>query len=83
VVITGMGAISPLGLTVDELWQGLTKGRSGIDFISIGDPKDYPVKIDGEVKGFDPSNYMDRKQGRRLARFSDSGDSLHGLQTSR
>lgn len=51
VVITGMGAISPLGLTVDELWQGLVEGRSGIDFVSIGDPKDYPVKIDGEVKG--------------------------------
>ena len=70
VVITGMGAISPLGLTVDELWQGLMEGRSGIDFVAGVDTTSYPVKIDGEVKGFEPTKYMDRKDARRMARFS-------------
>lgn len=65
VVITGVGAITPLGLTVDELWAGLIAGQSGIDYITHFDPKDVGVKFVGEVKGFDPRNYMDRKEARR------------------
>ncbi len=65
VVITGIGAITPLGLTVDELWAGLIAGQSGIGYITRFDPKDVGVKFVGEVKGFDPRNYMDRKEARR------------------
>jgi 3-oxoacyl-[acyl-carrier-protein] synthase II len=70
VVITGMGAISPLGLNVDELWDGLVAGRSGVDFVQQVDTSAYPVKIAGEVRGFDPEQYMERKEARRMARFS-------------
>ncbi len=70
VVITGMGAISPLGLTVDELWNGLIEGRSGVGYVEQIDTSAYPVKIAGEVRGFDPEQYMDRKEARRMARFS-------------
>ena len=70
VVVTGMGALTPLGLSVEETWQGLVDGRSGIGPITVFDPSAYPVRIMGEVKGFDPANYMDAKEARRMARFS-------------
>ena len=70
VVITGMGAITPLGLTVDDYWQGLVEGKSGISWITVIDPSNYPAKVSGEVRGFDPEQYMDRKEARRMARFS-------------
>jgi 3-oxoacyl-[acyl-carrier-protein] synthase II len=70
VVITGMGALTPLGNSVDEFWQGCVEGRSGIDWITLFDNSAYPVKVDGEVRNFDPQDYMDRKEARRMARFS-------------
>ena len=70
VVVTGMGAVTPLGLTVDEYWQGLIEGKSGIDRITLCDVSNLTCKIAGEVKGFDPRNYMDFKEARRMARFS-------------
>ena len=70
VVITGMGALTPLGNDVDSFWQGCVEGRSGIDWITLFDNSAYPVKVDGEVRGFDPQDYMDRKEARRMARFS-------------
>ncbi len=70
VVVTGMGAVTPLGLTVDEYWQGLIEGRSGIDKITLCDVSSLTCKIAGEVKGFDPRSYMDFKEARRMARFS-------------
>ena len=70
VVITGMGALTPLGNSVDEFWQGCVEGRSGIDWITLFDNSAYPVKVDGEVRNFDPTEYMDRKEARRMARFS-------------
>jgi 3-oxoacyl-[acyl-carrier-protein] synthase II len=70
VVITGMGALTPLGNSVDEFWQGCIDGRSGIDWITLFDNSAYPVKVDGEVRNFDPTDYMDRKEARRMARFS-------------
>jgi len=70
VVVTGMGAITPLGLTLDEYWQGLLEGRSGIDKITLCDVSSLSCKIAGEVKGFAPRNYMDFKEARRMARFS-------------
>ncbi len=70
VVITGMGAITPLGLNVDDFWQALIAGKSGIDWITVINTDGYPAKISGEVRGFDPEQYMDRKEARRMARFS-------------
>jgi len=68
-VITGLGAISPLGASVDELWDGVTNGRSGIQKISRFDPSEFKAQIGGEVNGFDPNNYMERKEVRRLDPF--------------
>jgi 3-oxoacyl-[acyl-carrier-protein] synthase II len=70
VVITGMGALTPLGLTVEETWAGLVAGRSGIGPVTLFDASNLPVRIAGEVKGFDPGQYMDIKEARRIARFS-------------
>ena len=70
VVITGMGALTPLGLTVDEYWQGLIDGRSGLGEVTLCDATGLDCMIDGEVKGFDPRNYMEHKEARRMARFS-------------
>ncbi len=70
VVITGMGAMTPLGETVEEFWNGLVGGRSGISPITLCDASSYPSRIAGEVTGFDPSAYMNRREHRRMARFS-------------
>jgi len=69
VVITGVGAVTPLGLDVDSTWDGLINGRSGIDHITKFDTKDLRTTFAGEVKDFDPSNYMDRKEARRTDPF--------------
>ncbi len=69
VVVTGMGAISPLGLDVPTLWQGLVEGRSGVAPITLFDADGHDTRIAAEVKGFDPLNYMDRKEARRTDRF--------------
>ena len=70
VVITGLGAITPLGNTVDAMWEGAIAGRSGIARLTQIDPEGYPCQVAGEVKDFDPTQYMDRKTARRMARFS-------------
>jgi 3-oxoacyl-[acyl-carrier-protein] synthase II len=70
VVITGMGAVTPLALNVRDTWQRLLEGRSGIGPITQIDATGYPTRIAGEVKGFEPSEYMDRKEARRMERFS-------------
>lgn len=66
VVITGMGAITPLGLSVEETWQGLLAGKSGIGPVSRFDSSELRTHIAAEVRNFDPNNYMDRKEARRL-----------------
>jgi 3-oxoacyl-[acyl-carrier-protein] synthase II len=70
VVITGMGAITPLGLNVEETWAGLVAGRSGITEITQFDASHLPIRIAGEVKGFDPTEYIPFKEARRMARVS-------------
>lgn len=70
VVVTGMGAITPLGLNVQDTWQALIEGRSGIGRITQFDASAYPTQIAGEVKGFDPGEYMDVREAKRMARFS-------------
>ncbi len=70
VVITGLGAVTPLGLDVPDLWQKLVAGISGIGPITLFDADQYDVRIAGEVHGFDPLNYMPSKDARRADRFS-------------
>ncbi len=70
VVITGMGALTPLGLSVEETWEGLVAGRSGIAEITQFDASIFPIRIAGEVKGFDPGEYIDFKEAKRMARCS-------------
>lgn len=68
-MVTGMGMISPLGLDVPSTWQGLVSGKSGVDYITQFDPEPLETKIAAEVKNFDPAQYMDRKDLRRMERF--------------
>jgi 3-oxoacyl-[acyl-carrier-protein] synthase II len=70
VVVTGMGAMTPLGESVEAFWEGLTAGRSGIGPMTEADATGYPCRISGEVTGFDPDTYIDRRESRRMARFS-------------
>lgn len=68
VVITGMGAITPLGNSVDELWQGALQGKSGVRKITQFDASIYPCQIAGEIPEFNPEDYMERKMARRVSR---------------
>ncbi|MDI6601423.1 MAG: beta-ketoacyl-ACP synthase II [Thermoanaerobacteraceae bacterium] len=70
VVITGLGAITPIGIGLDEYWNALKEGRSGIDYITKFDASEYSTKIAGEVRGFDPVNYIDKKEAKRMDRFT-------------
>jgi len=69
VVITGLGAITPLGLGVDSFFQGLLDGKNGISKVESFDTEKFTCKIGGEIKGFDATNYMDPKEARRNDRF--------------
>ncbi len=70
VVVTGLGAVTPIGNTVPEFWDNLRTGVSGVGPISLFDTSDVPVKIAAEVKGFEPRDFMDAKAARRMARFA-------------
>ncbi len=70
VVVTGMGAMTPLGLTLEETWEGLLAGRSGVGPITQFDASGLPVRIAGELKDFDPTRYINFKAARRMARCS-------------
>jgi 3-oxoacyl-[acyl-carrier-protein] synthase II len=70
VVVTGLGAVTPLGADVDSSWDGLVAGRSGAGEITQFDSTDYAVHFACEVKDFDPTQYIDRKQARRMDRFA-------------
>jgi len=70
VVVTGLGAVTPLGLSVADTWDGLVAGRSGVRPITLFDASDLPVRIAGEVPGFDGEAVMGPKRARRSARFS-------------
>jgi len=70
VVVTGMGAVCPLGLSLSETWEGLISGRSGVGPITHFDPSPFRTHFAAEVKDFDPLAYMDRKQARHMDRFS-------------
>ena len=70
VVVTGMGVLSPNGNSVSEYWNALTAGQSGIDHITYFDTTNFPVKIAGELSNFDPEQYFERKEVRKLDPFS-------------
>jgi len=67
-VVTGMGAVTPLGSSLELYWEGLTQGRSGVRRITRFDAGDLPCQIAGEIRDFDPEAYMDRKEARRMPR---------------
>ena len=69
VVVTGLGLVSPVGIGVEPSWQSLVAGRSGIGPITLFDASTYPTRIAGEVKGFEPGDFMDKKEARRNDRF--------------
>ena len=69
VVVTGLGAVTPLGIDVDTVWGKLCHGVSGIGRISRFDPTAYPAQIAGEVRGFTPELYLDKRDLRRTDRF--------------
>jgi 3-oxoacyl-[acyl-carrier-protein] synthase II len=73
VVVTGVGAITPIGNTPSEYWEGLLIGRNGIDFITAFDASKHDCRIAGEVKNFDPHQYMERKEAKRADRFAQFG----------
>ena len=70
VVVTGLGAITPIGNTLTEYWDGLMSGRNGIAPITLFDAARHDCRIAGEVKGFDPLDYLDRKEAKRMDRFA-------------
>ena len=69
VVVTGMGAITPIGNSVEEFWNGIKEGKTGFGPITYFDTADYRCKLAAEVKGFDPKNYMDFKAAKRMEAF--------------
>jgi 3-oxoacyl-[acyl-carrier-protein] synthase II len=70
VVVVGMGTVNPLGNRVDEFWKNIKDGKSGIGPLTKFDVTDYPAKIAGEIKNFDPSDLLDRKEVRSMADFT-------------
>ncbi|MGK2965595.1 MAG: beta-ketoacyl-ACP synthase II [Tepidiformaceae bacterium] len=70
VVVTGLGAVTPAGKSVDEFWENLTAGRSGIARMTLADPSAFPCQVAGEVKDWDPQQFIERKAARRMARFA-------------
>ncbi|MGZ8512621.1 MAG: beta-ketoacyl synthase N-terminal-like domain-containing protein, partial [Candidatus Limnocylindria bacterium] len=69
-VVTGLGAITPIGNDVETFWRNLADGVSGVATIASFDASDEEVRIAAEVKGFDPRDWIDFKQARRMSRFA-------------
>jgi len=70
VVVTGLGVVAPVGNTLEEYWEALLAGRNGIGKITRFDPANHASQVAGEVKGFDPHQYLERKEAKRMDRFS-------------
>ncbi len=70
VVVTGLGAVSPLGLDVPSLWEALKAGRSGVDRITLFDPEGYETRIAAEVKGFNAADHIEHREARRMDRYT-------------
>jgi 3-oxoacyl-[acyl-carrier-protein] synthase II len=74
-----MGAVTPLGQGVDTFWSNLVAGKSGVGPMTLCDPTGYPCRISGEVRDFDPAQYLDAKETRRMARFSQLAVAAAGM----
>ncbi len=72
-VITGMGAVTPIGIGLRDYWESLVAGRSGVGPITLFNPDQYPIKIAAEVKDFDSSRFLDRKKDKQLGRVTQFG----------
>lgn len=85
VVVSGLGAVSPVGLDVPTMWQALITGKSGVDYITSFDTAGYSTKFAAEVKGFDASAYVERKKVQRMDRFTRFavGASLQAVESAR
>ena len=70
VVITGLGAVTPIGNDVKSFWEGIREGRNGIDTVTMFDASDLKTQIAGEVKNFDPTEFIDKKEARKMDRFT-------------
>lgn len=70
VVVTGLGAVTPVGNDVSTMWESLLASKSGIDFVTQVDKEEYPAKVAAEVKDFDPSLYVDKKDARKMDPFT-------------
>ena len=79
IVISGIGAVSPLGLSADETWRGLVAGQSGIRRVQGFDPSGLPVQIAGEVSGVSVSQWVDAKVARQMAKFSQFAVAAAGM----
>jgi len=89
VVVTGIGILSPVGIGVEENWKALKEGKSGVSRITRFDPSDLPSQIAGEVKGFDPLNWIEKKDVRKMSLFiqyaiaaADEAFNMSGLKVS-
>jgi len=69
VAVTGIGILCPVGLDISSTWEALIAGKSGIDYITLFDPESFATKFAGEIKGFDPADYVSRKDARHMDRF--------------
>ncbi|MHB8156018.1 MAG: beta-ketoacyl-ACP synthase II [Desulfocucumaceae bacterium] len=79
VVITGLSVISPVGIGVEPFWSNLVEGRSGVGPVTRFDTEGYSTRIGAEVKGFDPENYLDKKEARRMDRFTQFAMAAAGM----
>src|SRR4028119_1083476 len=70
VVVTGIGAVTPLGTTAEEHWENLIAGKSGAGPITLFDASDFPVKFACELKDFDPTEWVEKRKARKMDRFS-------------
>ncbi|HEY4601913.1 MAG TPA: beta-ketoacyl-ACP synthase II [Cerasibacillus sp.] len=70
VVVTGLGAVTPVGNNVQTMWENLIQGKSGIDFVTRVNKDDFPAKVAAEVKDFDPNDYIDKREARRMDAFT-------------
>jgi len=70
VVITGMGVVTPIGIGLQEFWQGLMEGRNGVELITKFDTSKFDTKFAAEVKNFDPLNYLDKKAAKRMDEYT-------------
>jgi len=69
VVVTGMGVVSSVGIGVEEFWSSIKAGKSGISYLTRFDVTNYPAKVGGEIKDFDPTKYIEKKEARRMDRY--------------